>query len=328
MPKEYTHWSIAQKILEAPELPSIPGPVLDALRCCPHSFLLGSVTSDTPFYYLFGKHKQTFREIALQTHGEGEYDSFESLKTILKLPGSNLTAPLLSLFLGTLCHVITDAVFHPIVQGLTGSLEEETRKGEDPEAARRKIIEKHYLVETCLDIYVQQHSSLPEGGRYIDILTEAKREDPKLIEHLSLYFFRETKGHENMIHQAINLHARIQRGFHSSSLSTLITLISPLFPSLQPFRTIFYPKCRGNHYSAFDSTIPDSQESRHPPFAELADKTLIHCRNIFTHINSILKDTSKTPKKEEKWKPFFQKPGPKANGKNFDEVLRYEPEVR
>ena len=307
MPKEYTHWLIAQKILEAPSGPSPAGPVMEAVRSFPYCFLLGSVTPDTPFYYLYGQNKETFKKIALQTHGERENDSFVSLKEILRRYRLEIPPPLLSLFAGTACHVITDALFHPLVRVLTGTVEEEMHKGEKPQRARRRIIEKHYLVETCLDVYVRQNSFLPEGGRYRDILSGAKRENPDLIEHLSLYFFRESKGHQKEVSRAIHLHSQIQGSFHSPAPAVLITLISPFFSSLQPFRRSFYPQFLNKTYSFFDSVISPPQEegAGQSLFAELATLAQENCARTFARINAFIADKNF----------FFHEKGPEANGR-------------
>lgn len=306
MPKEYTHWLIAQKILEEPSGPSPAGPVMEAVHSFPYCFLLGSVTPDTPFYYLYGQNKETFKKIALQTHGEEKFDSFVSLKEILRRYRLEIPPPLLSLFAGTACHVITDALFHPLVRVLTGTVEEEMHKGEKPQRTRRRIIEKHYLVETCLDVYVRQNSFLPEGGRYRDILSGAKRENPDLTEHLSLYFFRESKGHQKEVSRAIHLHSRIQGSFHSPAPAMLITLISPFFSSLQPFRRSFYPQFLKKTYAFFDSviTLPQEEGAGQSLFAELATLAQESCARTFARINAFIEDKNS----------HFHEKGPKANG--------------
>ena len=67
MPKEYTHWVLAEKVLQ-----NAPERIKRMLSRNRQLYYLGAVAPDTPYYYLFGKDRARFKNAADFLHGRNE----------------------------------------------------------------------------------------------------------------------------------------------------------------------------------------------------------------------------------------------------------------
>lgn len=136
MPKEYTHWMIAGSIADTLPEDIIKG----AISAFPRLYFLGSVFPDAAMYYISGPKKDEFKKISDYMHAQDGGNPFRFLKPFFQtinnainntdnagvVAKSVFAQPLvakaaLSFAFGICVHIITDAVFHPLVFYLTGS---------------------------------------------------------------------------------------------------------------------------------------------------------------------------------------------------------------
>lgn len=142
MPKEISHWTLAAGMAEKLAEKSL---FTAAVHEYPHLFLYGAVAPDTPFTYVTGPDNAWIQELAGQFHQTDE----KALAPIFRLLKSSngKDAAACAFAAGMVCHVISDTVFHPLVEYFTGHVER--HKG---------AITRHHLFETALDYYFWKHS--------------------------------------------------------------------------------------------------------------------------------------------------------------------------
>jgi hypothetical protein len=149
MPKEITHWILAQRTAEALRDTRLG----DAALACPNALKLGAVFPDMA-YYLTGKTDLAAlgAKTARAYHGSHGQDTYILPRALLtRALSANPTEdqiPRLAFLTGVAAHLHADMAFHPLVFYLTGNTQ-------DPDPARRtRAVRKHRQFETLLDIHV------------------------------------------------------------------------------------------------------------------------------------------------------------------------------
>lgn len=142
MPKEISHWTLAAGMAEKLAPQSL---FAAAVHEYPHLFLYGAVAPDTPYTYVTGPHNSWLQNLSRQFHATDP----TVLKPIFRLLESSRgkEKDVLAFAAGMVCHVISDTLFHPLVEYFTGHVER--HKG---------AITRHHLFETALDYYFWKHS--------------------------------------------------------------------------------------------------------------------------------------------------------------------------
>ena len=172
MPKELTHWYLAEKVAHAiltpmeredsrlysaplDPTPSDLAPSYPALARCirsaPHTFLLGAVGPDYLFYYLKGPEREAFQAAAMVLHGRDGGNTLRPLVSAVEAYGGRFDLAVGAFLLGYLAHVAGDAVFHPLVLYSVG-------KGQ----GRSQY--EHHVFESALDLYVLKRWGNEEGA--------------------------------------------------------------------------------------------------------------------------------------------------------------------
>lgn len=137
MPKEITHWYLADRIRAG-----IPGESVFHGPCHEYEnlFFLGAVTPDTPFYYLLGPGSKPVRAASGQFHTPDR----RALRPVLRFLERFPEAPALALAAGVMCHLVSDTMFHPLVVYFSG------KDGVHDGATAR-----HRQFETAMDLHVR-----------------------------------------------------------------------------------------------------------------------------------------------------------------------------
>lgn len=150
MPKEITHWRVAEEVTAA--LAGTPlGEATAAAPCC---LLLGSVFPDVLFYSGGAGRTADSVGVADALHGLRGQDTYAYLRVLASVSREALPDPFLPAFwVGVTCHLRTDARFHPLVFHLTGNC----HVGDGP--ARAGAIARHRRFEALLDLFFS-----PPGG--------------------------------------------------------------------------------------------------------------------------------------------------------------------
>jgi len=110
LPKEITHWIIADLIREQME----DCPLKACLSENIHMYHIGAVALDTP-YYLTGSHQAFFQALASRLHGIKGENTYDPLYMLFKsFPGS-VPRPVFAFLCGVITHIMIDSSFHYII---------------------------------------------------------------------------------------------------------------------------------------------------------------------------------------------------------------------
>lgn len=142
MPRELVHWLVLEEFCERiPELSQL-------LKANSNVMYLGSLVPDAPYYLNFGSCPNSIK-LGDHLHGSLGEDTFIPIKRLLhyreQLSDQKHCELALALSLAILTHIVTDAVFHPMLSYLTGNWY--ASDASERSAARRR----HKLLEVYLD---------------------------------------------------------------------------------------------------------------------------------------------------------------------------------
>jgi len=144
MPKEITHWLIAEATASLLADTPWKGP----LAANPNCLKLGAVFHDILFYPAGPGAPKGFEDIAPALHGRHGQDGFAVVRRILPhVSAADHPGPLLAFLAGLISHIHADAVFHPLVYYFTGN-------DRDPDPVKRdEATAGHRRLETLMDLY-------------------------------------------------------------------------------------------------------------------------------------------------------------------------------
>ena len=144
MPKEITHWLIAEQAAALLE----GSPLGKEVAAYPQCLRLGAVFPDILFFISGRGSAARFRRMADYLHGSDGEDTYALLRGLLSFPVEDAYAgPLASFWVGIATHIRADMRFHPLVYFLTGPYHHP-----DP-AVRRQAVQQHRRFETVMDMY-------------------------------------------------------------------------------------------------------------------------------------------------------------------------------
>jgi hypothetical protein len=246
MPKELTHWYIAENA--ALDLPDG-----EARRILNHRFksdyLLGAVSPDTLYYGPSTSHSREAADRAHGTHGENTYAFLE------RFSDESSSDAAYAFLCGLLVHIAADSVFHPVVYYFCGT-----------ESSGAAATERHWIFETRMDLFVRRNYP---ARRYRDLLKTSSLSRKELIRLLSLYFFggasdRPVVGTDPesaiVLSRSVLRFARIQALFSSRAAAGTFGAAALLFPSVRRFLGLSYVAQAGEETDAFARPI----NYRHP----------------------------------------------------------------
>ena len=178
MPKEYVHWVFAEKIfLQSPEK------VKGIINLNKDLYYLGAIAPDTPYYYLRGDEKESFRKAADFAHGRYKNNTLGFLTRIFDSYHHNLTDEMWAFLLGVVTHVFTDSTMHPVVFHFCGD-----PKNKNPKIYTNAHI-RHRVFESWLDIKYQQEFPLSNKGKYKISYKKLGSKKELFLQLLNLYLF-------------------------------------------------------------------------------------------------------------------------------------------
>ncbi len=214
MPKELTHWKIAEESLEKSEYSSLKRIILNNKNL----YLLGAVFPDTLLYGI-GKKLLDFRLLGVNIH-DNAVSAQSFLKEGLKTDDSFFEKAI-PFAVGIVTHLETDAIFHPSINWFS-----------------ENSIKKHYLIETALDQYftkgTEQKISMRELLRKTDSQT--------LTTVVSRFFKNSSAENNSKIISLFELHAKIQSLFFSRIASKLISFADNSLGGQIAEKELFYYK--------------------------------------------------------------------------------------
>jgi hypothetical protein len=269
MPKELTHWLLAERAFTGLERDSHLRGVIESHRS---AYLGGAVLPDTLLHLFRGPHAATALALAHSFHDTSD-NSFAPLIRVERCFPDGLPPPLLACLLGVITHIETDIIFHPYVYALTG-------KGG---------IGRHYQIETCIDNLFLSNGTIPAVKHFTELIVHDTQ--TTLIDTCMLLFDPDGTLTRPAFEQALTLHCRFQALYDSTFWKLIVRFLAKIKGS--PFREqqhLFYP-ISSSTGSSFEI---DTREWRHPISGELqqstpeelADKTVQCIIELFTQIET------------------------------------------
>ena len=224
MPKELTHWLLAERSLVGLEATSRLSVLIHENRAL---YLAGAVLPDTLMHLFRGQHGPKALALASRFHDSGG-NSYAPLIRIEEAYGTEgLPAGLQACLLGVLSHMQADIVFHPFVFAHSGMND----KG------------RHYWVETAIDCHFSRQGAVFPAKRLDALMTPAVRSE--LVTAGALLFDPEGSLPRQALERALELHCRIQAMCDSSFWKLVAHLLACLpVPLFRHARQLFYPLVR------------------------------------------------------------------------------------
>jgi hypothetical protein len=249
MPKELTHWILAERSLAGLSNDSR----LQELILKHHDIYLGgAVLPDSLLYLHRGPHAATAQALAKHFH-DADGNSFEPLLRAEQHFHDGLPPTTLACLLGVITHIQADIVFHPFVYALTGTSE----------------ISRHYKLETDIDVCFLQSGEIPPIRRMADLMSPFTR--TILLDTSALIFDPDNQLPRQALEHVLNLHCRFQGMYDHTFWKLLVTLLARLTGT--PFseqRNLFYPLKNPPDVIFGENAV----EWRHPVSGELRRTSL------------------------------------------------------
>ncbi|MBE9537360.1 MAG: zinc dependent phospholipase C family protein [Proteobacteria bacterium] len=293
MPKEFTHFLIADKALGKAKAENA-----EAGLCIKENynlFMLGAILCDSPYYHLpFSGSKGSLLALSKNIHkpcGEIDSDFFQRLAAAIT--GENMEA-YFAFLCGILSHHIADRNFHPFIFYFTG-------KDSDPS--------RHRFLESLIDL------------RLMRVMADKKICRASLADYLSLekstmlpclHMFvkasvppamkNETAAITEKLWKALRFEIFLSSLYNNRViLKALIRTNKLLKARFSPFVTLFYPEESSCDLSLLNSEFsyraPSSGEERDASLASIAEKTAEQLSSAIILAYKNLKDS----------KPIFDK---------------------
>jgi hypothetical protein len=271
MPKELTHWILAERALYGLNEDSRLRGVMLSHRA---AFLGGAVLPDTLLHLFRGPYARTALSLGHRFHDTLDNSFAPLILAEANCPGG-LSDDLLACLLGVICHMQADIVFHPFVYAL-GGIDD---------------IGRHYRLETAIDVHLLCNGAVPPVRHFAELVTPDSR--ALLVASAGLLFDPEKELPPLKLDQALSMHCRLQNLYDRTGWKITAGIISGLPGS--PFREqrhLFYPL---NPVSAeFAGIAGLAGEWRHPVSGvvsrssvdDLAADAVLQTISVFRRIES------------------------------------------
>jgi hypothetical protein len=230
MPKEMTHWYLADRVKSRLPRDSV---FLEPVQTYENLFFLGAVAPDIPFYYLLGPRSARIQAAAKPFH-RPDARALKPVLTFLEpMQTPYMDARALSLGAGVICHILADTVFHPLVYYFSGM------SRVHPGATAR-----HRQFETALDLYFLH---LAEPGFQTCLgrtLSKAEVTQENLLRLLGRLFSLEKPGDRTCLGYAVRSHGVYQALFQNKGVYRILSYLNKGFEHrfLDQALSLFYPE--------------------------------------------------------------------------------------
>ncbi|MBK5275250.1 MAG: zinc dependent phospholipase C family protein [Desulfuromonadales bacterium] len=269
MPKELTHWILADRALAGL---SNDSRLRELIRNNHESYLGGAVLPDTLLHLQRGHHAATALTLAREFH-DTSGNSFAPLIRAEQHFPDGLPPATLACLLGVITHILADIVFHPFVYGLTGTAG----------------IGRHFRLETDMDVHFLREGAMPSVRLAADLMATANR--PVLLDTCALLFDPDGRLPRQELERALKLHCRFQAMYDRTFWKLAVRFAALLAGA--PFndqRHLFYPLAglREDRFAeeAIEWRHPVSGESRRTSLEQLADEAVQRITALFEQIEA------------------------------------------
>ncbi len=249
MPKELTHWIIAQRACDGMAADSRIGTII---RENHRIYLAGAILPDTLLHLFRGPHAAAALALAHRFHDTGG-NSYGPLIAAERHHRGELPPPFLACLLGVITHMQVDMAFHPFVYA----------------QASADDMGGHYRIETAIDVHFLEHGFVPPTRLVADLVDSSTY--PHLLDALAQLFDPDTTLPRPVLEHALRLHCRFQSLYDRTVWKLAIRLLARLAGA--PFRDqqhLFYPLASSKKTDIFGRIA----EWRHPCSGNLMRSTL------------------------------------------------------
>lgn len=250
MPKELTHWLMADRIFRGlPDDSRLRGVIGNNLS----GYLAGAVLPDTLLHLHNGPYSATALALAHAFH-DAAGNSFAPLIQAEVAHPEGLQPAMLACLLGVITHIEADIVFHPLVHALAGSGQ----------------IGQHYQVETDMDVSYLSAGILPANTHLADLVTPDIHDT--IVSSCGLLFDPDGILPREALEQALRQHCRIQAMYDSTFWKLAARFLAIVKGSpYNRLQHLFYPLLRPTD-SVF--TVDGVNEWRNPVTLEVQRSSL------------------------------------------------------
>lgn len=267
MPKELTHWVIAESAIDALDSSSETSVLL---REHHDLYLAGAVLPDTLLHVVKGPDAAIAMELADYFHDSGN-DSYAPLISFEEKSKKALSPQTTACLLGVLCHMQADIIFHPFVYSISG--------WDD--------IGGHYRLETEIDCRLVGMGSEPPVRLMKQILNGEK--SGIAAEICRSLFDPQEKLTRNGAADALEMHCRYQ-GMYDSFLWKMLVVVGGRlqFKSLRQQQHLFYPLWRSRLKATADEWSwkhPVSGHLQKTSLRDLADQAVNRTAVLFSQFD-------------------------------------------
>ena len=227
MPKELTHWLLAERSLAGLEDTSRLSVLIRENRAL---YLAGAVLPDTLMHLFRDPYGPTALALANRFHDTGG-NSYAPLIWIEEAYGAqDIPAGLMACLLGALSHMQADICFHPFVFAKSGL----------------KDAGRHYRMETAIDGHFSRQCVVFPVKRLDDLMTPVIRTE--LVTACAYLFDPERSLPRKALEQALELHCRIQAMYDSTPWKLVARLLACLpIPLFRQAQHLFHPLVRSGN---------------------------------------------------------------------------------
>ncbi len=284
MPKEITHWILAEKAYQGINADSILKPIIHRYK---NLYMAGAVIMDTPFYQIFGKNWKDMNKSGHKIH-DNPVNSYEPLVKLINNFLPNIPDDVLCFLLGVISHIHADSSFHPFVYYFSGT----STSGHKKDRKRASFL--HRTLEAYMDLYYSAEFQLQNKGLFSETLDNMEIEEKRFLKFLAL-FFSETEI--LTMKRAVRLHVVIQKFFDNNLLKIILQMLN-LIPGveLEDFIASFYPRCKPDpklmFLYPFSYRDPVTGETFQSSARELEEKAVRDILKVFGQIEYHIKNSS------------------------------------
>lgn len=231
MPKELTHFTIAEQIFQSME----PSWLKKLVQKHLDLYFIGAVTHDTP-YYLRGKWRPHFQALAACLHGTNGEDTYLNLKNLFNIYGPEMPDYVLSFACGLFTHIFIDSEFHPLVYYLTGDY-----NARDP-VLRMQAVCRHRQWEAGLDMHFTDRLKTCRTSRLKNHIAGKKISESEFYKLLQVFYFGENKW-GRQIKLAVDSQVKMLLQLDRPGVYRMLSLVNSLtLGRLNPTLSLFYHK--------------------------------------------------------------------------------------
>jgi hypothetical protein len=269
MPKELTHWMLAERALDGLPKGSRVGEIIAGHR---GAYLGGAVLPDTLAHLGNGPNQKTARRLGQRFH-DTPGNSFLPLINAERRFPEGLPPALFSCFLGVISHMEADVALHPYVYAATGAAG----------------IGEHYRLETAIDVRFLREGNAPAPRRLARLLDSETRE--VLVSATGLLFDPDGELPRRALERSLQLHCRYQSMYDRTFWKMAVRLLARFRGAqFREQRHLFYPLRRSNEGMIAELENgwchPETGELKGASLDDLARQAVERTVQLFLHIEA------------------------------------------